>query len=194
MALGRSKKELGGRPDITFLLGSGSTLLAAGQTKRIAMPERVQLRRVKGWRMPANTRKVDRTTIFGNPFDSVRNDAGDAVRSHGLWLTGVMTDDEIGARYPGIVANHLISRRRRVLDSLRQLRGLKSRLLVLAGPALPCRFASEAGQRRPLIFACGSRHEKRALIRGWVNALQNATSPERAISTRDGEMWRVGHR
>ncbi len=32
------------------------------------MPERVQLKRTKGWRMPANTVKVDRTTKWGNPF------------------------------------------------------------------------------------------------------------------------------
>lgn len=32
------------------------------------MPERIQLRRTKGWTMPANTVKVDRTTMFGNPF------------------------------------------------------------------------------------------------------------------------------
>ena len=31
-------------------------------------PHRVQLRRTKGWRMPPNTVKVDRTTRFGNPF------------------------------------------------------------------------------------------------------------------------------
>jgi len=31
-------------------------------------PHRVQLRRTKGWRMPANTLKVDRSTRFGNPF------------------------------------------------------------------------------------------------------------------------------
>lgn len=33
------------------------------------MPERVQLSRKKGWRMPANTVKVDRTTRWGNPCD-----------------------------------------------------------------------------------------------------------------------------
>jgi uncharacterized protein DUF4326 len=33
------------------------------------MAEQVQLQRTKGWRMPPNTRKVDRSTIFGNPFD-----------------------------------------------------------------------------------------------------------------------------
>lgn len=31
-------------------------------------PIRVQLSRRKGWRMPANTVKVDRTTKWGNPF------------------------------------------------------------------------------------------------------------------------------
>jgi hypothetical protein len=29
-------------------------------------PKRVQLRRTKGWRMPPNTVKVDRTTMWGN--------------------------------------------------------------------------------------------------------------------------------
>ena len=33
-----------------------------------AKPVRVQLRRIKGWRMPANTVKVDRSTRYGNPF------------------------------------------------------------------------------------------------------------------------------
>lgn len=32
------------------------------------MPERIQLRRAKGWRMPENTVKVDRSTPWGNPF------------------------------------------------------------------------------------------------------------------------------
>lgn len=31
-------------------------------------PVRVQLRRTKGWKMPPNTAKVDRTTKCGNPF------------------------------------------------------------------------------------------------------------------------------
>lgn len=33
-----------------------------------ALPVRVQLRRTKGWRMPENTVKVDRTTKWGNPW------------------------------------------------------------------------------------------------------------------------------
>jgi hypothetical protein len=31
-------------------------------------PVRVQLKRLKGWRMPANTVKVCRPGVFGNPF------------------------------------------------------------------------------------------------------------------------------
>lgn len=32
------------------------------------MPVRIQLSRAKGWRMPPNTVKVDRSTPWGNPF------------------------------------------------------------------------------------------------------------------------------
>ena len=32
------------------------------------MPERIQLSRKKGWKMPENTVKVDRATKWGNPF------------------------------------------------------------------------------------------------------------------------------
>src|SRR5215470_5690297 len=106
-----------GRCSITFWSSLARTFQPAGQPKRTGMPNRVQLQRVKGWRMPPNTRKVDRTTVFGNPFDSVQA-AADAVRVHHEWLTGAMTDQEIEARYPGIVAKHLIARRRRVLASL----------------------------------------------------------------------------
>jgi len=87
------------------------------------MPKRVQLHRGTGWRMPPNTRKVDRSTVFGNPFDSVRYGVDDAVSMHRAWLTGTATDEEIEARYPSLVAKHLIARRRRVLASLHELRG-----------------------------------------------------------------------
>lgn len=33
------------------------------------MPERIQLSRAKGWKMPPNTMKVDRSTPWGNPFE-----------------------------------------------------------------------------------------------------------------------------
>ena len=31
-------------------------------------PQRIQLKRTKGWRMPPNTAKVTRPGVFGNPF------------------------------------------------------------------------------------------------------------------------------
>lgn len=116
------------------------------------MPKRVQLQRVKGWRMPPNTRKVDRTTIFGNPFEAVRYGTTDAVRSHRVWLTGVLTDEQIQGQYPGIVAKHLIARRRRVLASLSQLRGMN--LACWCSPARPChadlllKLANERAEHR----------------------------------------------
>jgi hypothetical protein len=39
------------------------------------MPDRIQLSRAKGWRMPPNTVKVDRTTRWGNPFHTHRDGA-----------------------------------------------------------------------------------------------------------------------
>ena len=39
-----------------------------GHHKGALVPERVQLSRAKGWRMPENTVKVDRTTKWVNPF------------------------------------------------------------------------------------------------------------------------------
>lgn len=35
-------------------------------------PRRIQLRRTKGWRMPPNTVKVDRSTKWGNPFTTAK--------------------------------------------------------------------------------------------------------------------------
>src|SRR5690242_2534546 len=35
----------------------------------MSSPARIRLQRTAGWRMPAGTVKVDRTTLWGNPFD-----------------------------------------------------------------------------------------------------------------------------
>ena len=37
-------------------------------TMSIKQPKRIKLSRAKGWRMPPNTVKVDRSTKWGNPF------------------------------------------------------------------------------------------------------------------------------
>ena len=40
----------------------------AGLEGGMSKPKRIQLSRRKGWRMPPNTVKVDRSTKWGNPF------------------------------------------------------------------------------------------------------------------------------
>lgn len=40
-------------------------------------PVRIQLRRAKGWRMPENTVKVDRSTKWGNPYQAGNDGDGD---------------------------------------------------------------------------------------------------------------------
>jgi hypothetical protein len=75
----------------------------AARTQRVdpnAGLVRVQLRRTKAWRMPANTLKVDRTTRWGNPFtvagaaaQSGARDAAGAVEAfRALMLTKLRVD------------------------------------------------------------------------------------------------------
>jgi hypothetical protein len=82
---------------------------------------RVQLLREKGWRMPAGTKKVDRTTTFGNPFSA--QGAEKSVQLFRLWVTGELTDGEIRERFPQIIAHHLISRRKILQAALPDLAG-----------------------------------------------------------------------
>ena len=56
---------------ILALKRSASDVPAFASARGIAIgmtPVRVQLRRTKGWKMPPNTVKVDRSTEWGNPF------------------------------------------------------------------------------------------------------------------------------
>jgi uncharacterized protein DUF4326 len=38
------------------------------RNEQLAMPARIQLKRTRGWRLPPNTVKVDRSTPYGNPY------------------------------------------------------------------------------------------------------------------------------
>jgi len=75
----------------------------------------VQLRRTKGWRMPANTVKVDRTTAFGNPFSAQKYGPDRAVALYRAWLSGPPSGK--GA------SMQLLQRRKVLLDALPTLRG-----------------------------------------------------------------------
>jgi hypothetical protein len=79
-------------------------------------PQRIQLRRTKGWTMPDNTVKVDRSTIYGNPF---RVESGfspaQAANQFRRWLAG---DALILEQFPD-----LEERRQKLLKALPKLRG-----------------------------------------------------------------------
>ncbi len=84
------------------------------------MPQRIQRRRTKGWRMPPNTVSVTRPGIFGNPFVIPKNHPADkehaikaAVASFHAWLK----DDQnpFTEEYP--------EKRKRLLENLHKLKG-----------------------------------------------------------------------
>lgn len=61
------------------------------------MPERIQLSRKKGWRMPANTVRVSSPGKWGNPFrvgDFGIPDQAAAVERYREWLDGRVTGPE----------------------------------------------------------------------------------------------------
>ena len=76
------------------------------------MPERIQLKRTRGWRMPAGALKVDRTTRWGNPFSVA--DAGSvaaAVERHARWMRGeIAAPDGAAPPEPGAVRAALAGR------------------------------------------------------------------------------------
>jgi Domain of unknown function (DUF4326) len=65
--------------------------------------------------MPANTVKVDRTTLFGNPFSVKEYGHDRSVALHRAWLAR----RSIGKGLPG----ELLQKRKAVLEALPALRG-----------------------------------------------------------------------
>ena len=56
---------------------------------KTSAPHRIRLERSAGWKMPANTLKVDRTTRWGNPFTIAEcGSIAVAVAQHGRWMRG----------------------------------------------------------------------------------------------------------
>lgn len=66
-------------------------------------PARIRLSRAKGWKMPDNTLKVDRTTPWGNPFRTgLHGTAEDCVRRYTLLLLGNLVIGGKGGPIPAI--------------------------------------------------------------------------------------------
>lgn len=95
-------------------------------------PQRITLSRARGWRMPPNTVRVDRSSKFGNPFRSDRpspevlaSGARTAAEAFALWLQSL-----------GGLENVDVPRRRIILGSLHELRG--KNLACWCKPGTPC--------------------------------------------------------
>jgi len=52
------------------------------------MPDRVQLKRTKGWRMPPNTMTVTRVSKWGNPYDVAKYGHEQAVEKYREGILG----------------------------------------------------------------------------------------------------------
>lgn len=76
------------------------------------MPERIQLSRAKGWRMPPNTVSVARPARWGNPFKVALVGRERAVEAFRDWCRGFfsgpdfadLTDAEFGEMYASMEA------------------------------------------------------------------------------------------
>ena len=96
-------------------------------------PQRIQIRRAKGWRLPPNAVKVDRSTKWGNPFRADQPPAwalapggpATAAEAFRWWL-------EDRAPFEA----RLTERRTAVLESLGELRGRD--LACWCPPGTPC--------------------------------------------------------
>jgi len=68
-------------------------------------PIRVQLSRAKGWRMPPNTVKVDRSTRWGNPYQGGHDGDGDRAYLVGLFRAYLSRPEQ--AALVEVAVNHL---------------------------------------------------------------------------------------
>lgn len=76
------------------------------------MPDRIQLSRAKGWRMPKGAVKVDRSTLWGNPFQvGVHGTAVECVHRFALLCGGLIciSDPKIEVQHQQLFLVHLRS-------------------------------------------------------------------------------------
>ena len=86
-------------------------------------PLRFQLKRQRGWRMPPNSVKVDRSSPCGNPFTVDAHEVEKSLKLHRAWLAGELSDADLMARFPELIAKHRIQRREGVLYRIPSLKG-----------------------------------------------------------------------
>lgn len=94
-------------------------------------PQRIQLRRTKGWRMPADTLKVDRTTKWGNPFMP-----GRLIHLHGPKQGQAMDQADAVKAFRNLMTTNLRTEPAKTRELLDQLRG--KNLACWCKPGTPC--------------------------------------------------------
>lgn len=87
-------------------------------------PQRIQLSRAKGWRMPPNTIKVDRTTKWGNPcVVGVHGTRVDCVKWFVMSIAGMIVLGHKQKPDDTYLADELIIYGKYVRRNIRHLRG-----------------------------------------------------------------------
>jgi len=96
------------------------------------MPDRIQLRRTKGWKMPENTIKVDRSTKWGNPWTI--GDCGSAAEAVRMFRAAVIGFESNGSFCkPAAAPDSYIGR---IISDAAELRG--KNLACWCKPGDPC--------------------------------------------------------
>ena len=102
-------------------------------------PQRVQLSRKKGWKMPENTVKVDRTSKFGNPFPVTEGTSTSMGKTSPVWTVGTWEGPAMWIRdSKGEAVDISVKAFRSWIERPRQAMLLESVRTVLRGKNLAC--------------------------------------------------------
>lgn len=86
-----------------------------------ASPQRIQLRRTKGWRLPEGAVVVSRPSRFGNPFPVQK--VGGQAQAVALYRTWIETPNAADLGYDALETSWLNDWRRQTLAATPALRG-----------------------------------------------------------------------
>lgn len=104
-------------------------------------PQRIQLSRRKGWRIPPDTVNAARPGLLGNPFPVDVYGQEGAVDMHRRWLTGNMSTREMSGlsrcdRWSDPPGVSLVALRTWVKEKLKESRDRN--MACWCGPDMPC--------------------------------------------------------
>lgn len=125
-------------------------------------PQRIQLRRARGWRLPDGAVVVGRPTPWGNPFVAGRDGtAADCVNAYTMLLAGYL---HLTSSAPAAVQT---AARRHVLDHIGELQGRD--LACWCRPGTPCHAdvllrLARFWPRKPALWPCVDRQGRARIL------------------------------